>query len=311
MTEDADRLPEWVALIDAGTARERYQVANGLGELTVHTHGAQVTGWVSGGRERLWTSATAEYGEGTAIRGGVPVIYPWFANGPTGERTPAHGPARRARWELRGQDTQQGSRAVTLEFGLGGPEEAGRRALEGIPGADGWPAGTSANLAAQMTASTLTVTLTLYNHSGRPIDCEAALHTYFAVEDVEAISIEGLENVGFYDKVAGQQDQQHGPISFGPEIDRVYETTSALTLRDGEHRLQVGQQGGNRTVVWNPGRESGSAMADVSDWRAFVCIEAAAIGVDALVIPAATTKTDDGAREPGSVTLRQEITVLA
>ncbi|MEI2774666.1 MAG: D-hexose-6-phosphate mutarotase [Tetrasphaera sp.] len=312
MSETEDfQLPEWARLIDAGMPRERYLAATAAGEVTVHTHGGQVTSWRCHGRERLWLSTTAEYAADKAIRGGIPVIYPWFGGGPDGQRKPAHGPARLAQWELAGWgfDYDDDPEAVDLEFALGERNPRGSSGLDGVAGAEGWPPGTRADLQARTGRDSLRVVLTLFNYTEEPVRCEAALHTYLAVSDVEAITIERLDGVSYHDKVAGRDAVQSGAIPFGEEIDRIYATSEPVILRDNDHALRVGSEGATHTVVWNPGREKGPTMADVSDWRGFVCIEAAAIGPGALTIPPRILR-DAGRDLPGFVQLVQELTVL-
>lgn len=306
------QLPEWAQLIDQGGPRQRYVAATPMGEFTVHTHGGQVTSWVGHGRERLWTSETAEYAVGKAIRGGIPVIFPWFANGPGGERKPSHGLARLATWELAGWGTtDEPHDTMDLQFDLGEQD------LDpSLRNTGDWPSGVRAHVQVEIGADALIIRLTLVNYTDEPVSCEAALHTYLAVADVEDAVIEGLDGVRFYDKVARREDVTDQPVPFGDEVDRIYETKEPVVLRDGTHSLRVGGELGSsaagprpaQTVVWNPGRDKGPGIADISDWRGFVCIEAAAIGVDALVIP---PPGSGGGDVPfGFSTLTQTLTVL-
>ena len=67
------------------------------GTAEVYPYGAHVTSWVpAGGTEALFLSRAAKFEPGSAIRGGVPVIFPQFAElGPL----PKHGFARTQTWE--------------------------------------------------------------------------------------------------------------------------------------------------------------------------------------------------------------------
>src|SRR3954463_8096737 len=67
----------------------------------IHHHGAHVTSWRPSpdGDERLYLSGASEYGDGKAIRGGIPIIFPQFATeGPL----PRHGFARTTAWSVGG-----------------------------------------------------------------------------------------------------------------------------------------------------------------------------------------------------------------
>ena len=48
----------------------------------------------------LYVSPHAVFAAGTAIRGGVPISFPWFASHPTDPRKPAHGFARTRTWQV-------------------------------------------------------------------------------------------------------------------------------------------------------------------------------------------------------------------
>jgi len=57
--------------------------------------GANVTSWKpSGAEEALFVSAKSRWEDGIAIRGGVPIIFPWFGPSKTDPKAPQHGFAR-------------------------------------------------------------------------------------------------------------------------------------------------------------------------------------------------------------------------
>ena len=64
----------------------------------VYLNGAHVTSWIpAGGKEVLFMGKTATFAPGDPIRGGIPVVWPQFANiGPL----PQHGFARKTEWQL-------------------------------------------------------------------------------------------------------------------------------------------------------------------------------------------------------------------
>lgn len=242
----------------------------------VHDHGAQVTGWTpAGGQDVLWLSPTARYAAGEAIRGGVPISFPWFAAGRTGERRPRHGFARTAPWRL--VDEHAGPSAVSLGYELTdvdasdprfpGPYRAYHRIGLG-PG--------------------LALDLTVTNTGSDPFEVELALHTYLQVGDVRRIWLEGLEGVGYLDKTDGSQRTQDGPVRVTGPTDRVYRSNGPVSLVDPVlgRTLLVGARDAHNIIVWNPGEQAGSAMDDIGadQWSRFVCIEAGSVGEDAVTL---------------------------
>ena len=63
--------------------------------------GAHVTSYVPAGQtDLLWLSPASAFGPGAAVRGGIPLVGPWFGPGRDGSRSVKHGWLRTLRWEL-------------------------------------------------------------------------------------------------------------------------------------------------------------------------------------------------------------------
>lgn len=236
-------------------------------------HGAQVLSWTPpGGSEVLWLSPTARFGPGEAIRGGIPVCFPWFGPGVSGDRLPAHGVARTSDWRLVESGTPDG--VAHLLYSL----DAGDIATSPAP--DSLPAGASAHLSVAMDAQ-LRLDLTVQAGS-EPFTFEAALHTYFRVGDVRRVRITGLDDVGYHDKVSGAEAVQQGDVTFDGEVDRVYDTTRSASIVDPAlgRTIVVTKHDSASTIVWNPGAELAHSMGDVPDdaWPDFVCVEVGNVG---------------------------------
>jgi len=244
--------------------------------------GAHVLAWTPRDQVAvLWVSPLAVFDPGVAVRGGIPVIFPWFGAGRSGERTPAHGFARTADWERVGllDDLVQTGRL-----------EVRHRLTD--KGFDSPPF--SAELVSEFTRDHLRVALTVTNTGTDDFDYEEALHTYLAVSDVARISLEGLDGCSYLDKVGGGEQVQAGPVRFTGETDRVYSHTGDVVVDDPEWNRKIGvsKQGSAITVVWNPGAVRGGAMADVAQyWPGFVCVEAANTGPRMVTIPPSGTHT--------------------
>src|SRR6187551_2516708 len=98
-----------------GDARHTEQIeAHGLkalrlrasgSEALVYLHGAHLASFgTSEHGELLWVSDKAVYAAGKAIRGGVPICFPWFGGHPTRSELPAHGFARTSEFRFEGSE---------------------------------------------------------------------------------------------------------------------------------------------------------------------------------------------------------------
>jgi len=280
--------------------------------------GAHVLAWQPAGeRPVLWVSARSLFEPGAPVRGGIPVVFPWFGAGPDGTRKPAHGYARTTVWERTGV-IEDGDR-LEVRYWLAGRSEgqvegegraggdrstAAGAAADAQTGAD--PSGArraadvrnetpnafpSAELTAEFSPSELVVTLAISNETAAEVTVEAALHTYLAVGDIREVSIEGLEGCSYLDTVAGGQagtHSQRGAIRFSGETDRLYEHTGTATLHDPawDRTITVRKRGSATTVVWNPWVEKAARTADLGDdeWQGMLCIEAANVRASALTL---------------------------
>ena len=245
-------------------------IANALGECTIALQGGHITHFCPRGQAPLiWVSERAKYVPGKAIRGGIPVCWPWFGPSALNAKLPAHGIARTAVWQvLEAKALPDGQTFVRL----GLPDTPPSRAL--------WPYPACAELEITV-GSSLTVTLVTRNTGTQAMVVGEALHTYFAISDVGNISLSGLDGVDYLDKVdAGARKTQLGPIEIDREVDRVYLGTSRDCLiedRGLQRRIRVASTGASATVVWNPWVDKTSQMDDMAPegYRRMVCVETA------------------------------------
>jgi len=243
--------------------------------------GAHVLAWTP--RDQvpvLWVSPLAVFEPGVAVRGGIPVIFPWFGAGPRGDQTPSHGFARTAEWERTG--------LVDDLVETGRLEVRHRLTSDGLQAAP-----FSAELVSEFTRDHLRVSLAVTNTGTADFSYEEALHTYLAVSDIARISIEGLDGCRYVDKVDGGNQVQAGPVRFAGETDRLYSHTGDVVVDDPDwsRRIRVSKEGSAVTVVWNPGAIRGAALADVGQyWAGFVCVEAANVGDRTITVQAGETR---------------------
>lgn len=219
----------------------------------------------------LWVSGQSAFAAGAPIRGGVPVVFPWFGPGRDGTLTPPHGFARTAVWHLSDtKDTLDRDGRLLVEYELDD-------AMTGHQ--DNFPAPYTAYLRAKFTPDYLGIELQVTNTGTEDFTFDNALHTYLAVGDVREITISGLDGAAYLDKVTDESRTQSGDLTVGEETDRVYESAGDVVLTDPVlgRTLNISKSGSANTVVWNPWIDKSAAMEDFGDddWTSMICIEAA------------------------------------
>jgi glucose-6-phosphate 1-epimerase len=248
-----------VALISADGARAE-----------IYLHGAQVTSWIPAGSKgnRLFLSRKSEYSPEASIRGGVPVIFPQFA-----EQGPIikHGFARRMEWTM--VKVEDGPAGVTANFQLN-DNEVSRQT---------WSHAFQTELAVRVGGQELEVGLVVKNPGAEAFHFTAALHTYLRVADIHETTIEGLGGKRYLDSAGGRIErvQEQASLSFNGEVDRIYfDAPADLKVRERKCALAVETHGFPDVVLWNPWADSGAALADLEEggYRRMVCVEAAVIG---------------------------------
>jgi glucose-6-phosphate 1-epimerase len=237
------------------------------GEL--YLQGAHLTAWQPPGeRPVLFTSPNSAFAPGRAIRGGIPIIFPWFGPSRHAPAAPQHGFARTTPWRLDGVETA-GRESLTLTLSLG----------DGNVGSPFWPEPFRAIYTVTF-AQTLSLRLAVQNRATHSIIFEEALHTYFAISDISTIAISGLAGTTYIDKTdaARRKLQTAALLTITGETDRVYLDTPgrcAIEDRGWRRRVVIEKVGAASSVVWNPWAEKAAAMVDLGDpaWRGMVCVE--------------------------------------
>jgi len=230
----------------------------------------------------LFLSQCSRFAEGQPIRGGIPVIFPWF--GPR-EGLAQHGFARNKSWDLK-EVLPSPDGTVSVRFRL--PE---------CPEAAAFPT-FSADYVVTVNQA-LTLELTLANESkDAEFTFENCLHTYFEVADVTAIAIHGLKGVNYLDKVASflEKTETSDAIRIASEVDRIYEnTTGTVEIHDPRigRRIFVEKQGSASTVVWNPWIAKARQMPDFGDeeYEHMVCVESGNVASNSITLPPGRSAT--------------------
>lgn len=255
--------------VDVGTgegALACVRLTSAASTATLYLHGAQLTSFAWNGEPPLlFLSERARFGADRAIRGGVPIVFPWFGDR---DGLPAHGFARTSEWSLAGSRAgADGAVSVTL-------------ALEQAPAAIAWPP--FAVHATVTISDRLVIELAIENRDReRSVRVEHCLHSYFAVGDVDAVAIAGLRGLSYVDKTDGfaRKVDREPRLRIAGETDRVYAARGVLAVDDPVlgRRIRIESEGTSSAVVWNPWRR---ALSDLGpeDYRRFVCVESGNVG---------------------------------
>lgn len=266
-----------VARIVAGNGGlPKVEITSAQASADIYLHGAQVTSWrPAGSEEVIFVSGQSRWEDGRAIRGGVPVCFPWFRAKADDAKAPSHGFVRTKAWELI-SIAQEGETVVAALATAS--DEATRR---------WWPY--DFRLVHRITVGAeLQMELIMKNTGSVPLKFEEALHTYHRVGDARLMSVAGLDGVTYLDNMDGNSEKvQSGDVTLSRGTDNAYlNTQGAAEVIDPvlRRRIRTGKTGSNTTVVWNPWQEGAKALADLGDdeWQAMACVEASNILANAV-----------------------------
>ncbi|MBI5383704.1 MAG: D-hexose-6-phosphate mutarotase [Verrucomicrobia bacterium] len=267
-------IPGRVTLLEGNGDMPKIEVTTDWGSAEVYLHGAHVTDFrLKGQPPLLFTSQCSRFEDGQPIRGGIPVIFPWFG---AREGEPMHGCARLVDWELHEAITVPDG-GVSLRFNL-----IDRSLCATFPPYH-------ANYVVTVTDQ-LALELILTNTSAdQSFTFENCLHTYFAVGDANAISISGLQGVDYLDKVENfvWKTETADAVKIAAEVDRIYfNTTGAVEIHDPKlgRKVRIEKSGSASTVVWNPWINRSQQMPDFGndEYKQMVCVESGNVGPNKL-----------------------------
>ncbi len=232
----------------------------------VSTLGAQLLSWTTpDGRERLFLSDKAVFDGSVAIRGGVPVCWPQFADQGT---LPKHGFVRNRVWTVGARRCGDDYALLTLETS----DDEQTRAL--------WPHSFHLELTVMLEADRVDLELSVTNTGGAEFSFTGALHTYLRTIQVEDVAIEGLYGHDYRDSAnGGKVIRETGTeLTVDRETDRIYRNVRRPQLLQAANlSLGIQSQGFPDVVVWNPWVEKCATLKDMpaDGWRHMLCIEAA------------------------------------
>ena len=258
------------------------EINNARAHATVSTYSGQLLSYRPKDRQEdlLFVSDKAYYEAGKAIKGGIPVCWPWFGPDPENRGRPAHGFVRNRQWQVSGSESlADGSTKIILSIA----DSEATRAL--------WPHPFQLDIEITV-GDTLRVELVTHNTGNDSITISQALHSYFRVGDITSVSVLGLDGINYIDKANDSaRKTQAGPLTISSEVDRIYiDTSGDLTIDDAslERKISIASSGCSTAVVWNPWVEIAASMADLDDddYLQMLCVETANAGPETVTIAA-------------------------
>jgi glucose-6-phosphate 1-epimerase len=273
-----------------------WRIRHGQAELVVAQQGAHIVSYqIDGDQPLIWSNPGAVFKHGKAIRGGMPICWPWFGNfqrnpqsvqdmRQSSEPANAHGEVRALDWELMGMG--EDGDALIVEFIQ--PKAEGH-----LPG---WPHTVGLKLQIRLD-SALNVSLVSFNAGPEDVTLSQALHSYFAVSDVRHVHVEGLDGLSYIETLDDWKTvTQTGDLHFTGETDRIYlDTPGQLSIVDPtwERRIELTSTGSRSAVIWNPWTERAAAFSDMADdgWQRMLCIETANVLGDVVTLAPGASHT--------------------
>ena len=238
----------------------------------------------------LFLSQAAIFEPHRAIRGGIPICFPWFSNHPADSSLAPHGWARNTEWQVTSTRYHEDNVEITLSLNQ-----------------SGWQLEYQLSFGAKLRAI-----FSATNTTPQATEFEIALHSYFNIGAIEQVSITGdLAQVPFLDQLTGlEHPADSQPIVFSAETDRIYQgLASDIELHDQANQriVRVVAENSASTIVWNPWIAKSKRMADFGDdeYLRMCCIETANVRQNRVCIaPQSTHRTSveisvvDLARDP-------------
>lgn len=251
-----------------------------LCEANISLHGGQLLSFKPRhtSEDLLFVSDNAYYQAGKAIKGGCPICWPGFAQHPSYSELPFHGFVRDQIWQL---DSTALNDKGEIEVLLSITDSDATKLT--------WPYGFKLQQKIILGEQVL-IELLSENTGQQSFDITQAIHTYFNIGDIQAVSVKGLDKKRYLDKVENfSESTQQGDIRFNSEVDRIYlDVSHQITIDDpvNNRKISISNTNSHTTVVWNPWQKISQDSADLTDdaYQHFVCVETANAAEEIIVL---------------------------
>jgi len=219
------------------------EIKNSSATARIALQGAHMFHYCRHGREPLlWLSGKSHFETGRAIRGGIPVCWPWFGPHPHNPSLPQHGFARTAMWQILETCNESDPTVSMVTLRLESSEKS----------MTVWPHDFELRLGFKI-GDSLEMQLVTRNHGDREMEISTALHSYLMIHDIDCVTVEGLDGTLCFDKVTGDEHTWTGDLNINGEVDRVFQHVKyPLYVREDNSTIRIDASGSSSAVVWNP-----------------------------------------------------------
>jgi glucose-6-phosphate 1-epimerase len=261
---------------------EYIEIKNSTTEAKIALQGAHLFHYARVGEEPiLWLSEVSDFEYKKAIRGGIPICWPWFGFNED-KSLPQHGFARTSIWQfISSEEVDKQTAALILRMTHN--EETLKM----------WPYKFELELHV-IISKRLTIKLKTTNKDEKSFKISQALHTYFGVLDICEVTVKGLDKKPYLDALTWNHEIQTGDVTFNQEVDRVYqEVDGEIVLSDRNREVYIKSRGSSSVVVWNPWIEKTKRMSAMKEdaYKSMLCIETSNAFADARVLKSKESHT--------------------
>lgn len=233
----------------------------------------------------IYLSKATLFNSNKAIRGGVPICWPWFGNTTFSKSNnlPGHGFARISKWTV--SKLIETDNGIDITFSL-----TSNPATKTM-----WDHDFELTLTASL-SDHVELSLVTQNIGTSSFNYGGALHTYLNIADIEHCVVKGLAN-SYSDSLDNKQIKSDiQPLLINKPTDSIYAVNEGhITVEDtNNHRhITIANQGNDSVVVWNPWITGAKAFADMPDdgYKTMLCVEAAITSEEGVVVKAGQSHT--------------------
>ena len=243
--------------------------------------GAQLIQFTPKGEQPwLWLSPLANFDKGMAVRGGIPICFPWFGVHEEDNKKPKHGFLRQEAWTLTALTSHDDKVELVLRYDYNGQRK------------DLYPHAFTAEIRFVLSHD-IDIQFHFKNLSEETAKFSYAFHTYFLVDDISKVAVNGLDGMKYLDNTDNLSEKhQTGELRFDREIDFVFAEASNAQGIDSNNPLVVTSSDNTSCIVWNPAETLALQMPDVlTHYRQFICVERGAVFDRALTIGSGQSHT--------------------
>lgn len=257
------------------------EVINDHAEATISVYGGQVLSYrpAEQSHDVLFMAGKAQYIKGKAIRGGIPICWPWFGKRQDRPDFPGHGIARINRWRVEeARQLDAGNTQIRLSLNQPLPQHL-----------NWWPNSFELQLIITI-GKTLTLELRTHNTGQQPFAITQAFHVYFRVGEIHHCRLTGLESIDYQDNLDGErQKHRNAAITVSKPIEQVYRLNNGTVNIIDEilkRKIAIDSFEATDMVIWNPWTTGSAAMPDLNatDYQRFICVEPGHVGAGGFVL---------------------------